>query len=101
MGHLKASDSRVDGAGIGSALVAEQFAFEQTAWNGGAVECYKWLVFARTVVVHGSRKQFFTGAGLALDQYSAVGGSHHVDRIQRAAHADAGADQFVIRPRRG
>ena len=80
MRQLKASDGRVQGAGVGSALMAEQFAFKQPARNGGAVQRHKWFVPARALVVDSSGNEFFAGSGLALDQHSGVGGSHHAGR---------------------
>ena len=97
MGQLKASDGRVQRAGIGAALMAEQLAFQEPARNRRAVERHEWFVPPRALIVDGSGNEFFARSRLALDQNSRVGGSHHTDGVQGPTHSEAGADQLVLR----
>ena len=51
----------------GSFNVSEQFTFYDVFGKGGAMRFNKGLVCAITVVVNGSRNQFFAGTGISLD----------------------------------
>ena len=66
VGKLKAPFACGVCAGEGPALMAEQFAFNEVFWQGGAVERNKGLVGARAARMDGARSQFFARAGFAL-----------------------------------
>ena len=63
VGSLEPPDGLRDRPGEGSALVTEEFAFEQTRRNRGAVDRDKALMPARTGLVNRLRDQFLSGAG--------------------------------------
>ena len=90
---------RVQRAGVGAALMAEQLAFDKPARNRRTVQCDEWPVLARALVVNRSGNEFLARSGLSLNQNSGVGWSHHADCVQGSPEAHAGADQFVLGPR--
>ncbi len=49
-------------------FVAEEFAFEQTHGNGGAVQFHERIGLPRTQIVDGSSDQFLACSRLAIDQ---------------------------------
>ena len=56
------------GSGKGTALITKQLGLDQVFRQGRAVDGHKRLGAARPAVVHGTRKQLFAHAGLALQQ---------------------------------
>src|SRR6266851_3162126 len=63
----KAADMRIDGAGESSALVSEEFAFQQTGGHRRAVHFDKVAATARTEFVNRSGDDFFARSGFAAD----------------------------------
>ena len=59
---FKAADRAGSGAGEGALLVAEQFAFDQVAGNGGHVDGDEGAPLALAVIVQRSRDEFLAGA---------------------------------------
>jgi len=51
MRHLKAADRGVKRAGVGAALMAEQFAFQESARNRSAVQCHEPFVLSWAMIV--------------------------------------------------
>jgi hypothetical protein len=48
--------------------MAKEVAFQQTEWNGGAIQLYEWAPAPRAKVVNRARDQFLAGASFSLDQ---------------------------------
>jgi hypothetical protein len=73
----------------GAFFIAEEFAFEQPAGNGGAVERDEGARVTRTEGVQRPCQEFFAGAGLALQEYGGIGRGHEVKlrqhRLERRA----------------
>ena len=72
--------------------MTEQFAFEQIAWNGGAIDRNEGLVPARRIVMNRFRDQLLSRAALAEDQNGRHGVDHLADRFVDDLHARASAD---------
>ena len=62
------------GAGEGAAAVAEELAFEQVAWDGGAVEGDEGLLGSVREVMNGAGEDFLAGAALARNRPVAADG---------------------------
>ncbi len=75
----------------------KQFAFDQVFRNCSAVDLDKRLIFAQALRVDGVRHQFFTGAGLTIDQNASVGRRHEPDLLAQCFHRDAVANDHVFR----
>src|SRR5579863_6998135 len=74
VGLLELADASAVSTGEGSLLVPEQFAFEQSFRNGGAIDRQKWGLAPGTVLIDRPRHQLFAGSALADDQ------NRHVER---------------------
>ena len=94
IGELEATDFLVDGTGEGAALVAEEFGFEKTGRNGGAIHFDEGTLFARAEIVDGAGDDFLAGAGFAEDENGAAGGSDELDLGHDATDRGAVADNF-------
>ena len=70
---LKASHGAGGSAGEGALLVAEEFALDKIARNGGHVDGHEWSALALAVVVQRPRDQFLAGAGLARNHDREIG----------------------------
>ena len=92
--QLEAADLLRQGAGEGSSLVAEQFAFQQSGRNGGAVQRDEGEVPARTQPVDGARHQLLAGAGFTEDQHVRVGRRNHFHLPQDPPQGRAVADHL-------
>src|ERR1700739_1391981 len=74
--NLEAARLAHDGAGKGTLLMTEQFAFQKIQRNGCAIEFYESAPDAPTGIVNGMRDEFFSRAGFPLDEDSRISGSH-------------------------
>ncbi len=79
MSCLEKSLAAAIGAGEGAALVAEEFALEQSLGKRGTVHRHEGLGGARTAAVNGARHQFFARPGFPGDENGRARGSHLLD----------------------
>ena len=77
MGQFEAANPVFDRAGESSAHMAEEFALEEFARNGGAVHAHERSVLARAAVMDGARDKFLARARFAENQHTGVGGRDH------------------------
>src|ERR1700684_2910794 len=63
------SDTACHRSGVGAPLVTEQFAFQQTCRNGGAIHRYKRACRSIAALVNGFRNQFLASACFSVDQH--------------------------------
>ena len=89
IGLLKTPAALALRAGESTALVAEQFAFEQLLRYGGGVDGHKRSACAGRMLVQGARHQLLTGAGFAS----------HQDRDMALAQTPDGAEHVLHRGR--
>src|SRR4029077_16655510 len=68
IGQFHAPDFLTDRTGESAFFMTKQFAFEQTCWNGGAIQLYKRPLFAPAPVVDRAGNQFLSGSGFAEEQ---------------------------------
>ena len=95
IGLLKAADAAFGRAGECAALVAEQFAFEQRFWNGGAVDGDEGRIGAVAVLEDGASDEFFAGAGFAADQDVEWFGGDAADVFVDVLHGRTLADEGI------
>ena len=95
IGQLKAADALRDGAGEGASLMSEEFAFQQSGWDGRAVQFHEGTGMPRAQVMQRARNQFFSRPGLAIDQDRGIGGSNGFDLPQERAQRSTSADDFL------
>ena len=81
--EFEAADAVAHRAGEGAAHMAEEFALEQFARNGGAIDADERAVGAAGGFVDGAGDQFLAGAALAGDQHRGGGGRDELDLPQR------------------
>ena len=96
----EASRARIDGAGEGALLVAEEFALEQLARDRRRVHRDEGARRARRRLVDRARHQFLAGAALAGDQHRDVARGHASDRLEDLEDRAAAADQAIARAAR-
>ena len=77
----------VIGAGKSALDMAKEFAFEERADQGAAVDRHEWFAHASAFVVQCPRDQFFAGAALARDQHRGVRAGHFGDHCAQGTHA--------------
>ena len=94
IGQLELALARGDGAGECALLVAEQLAFEQVGWNGGAVHFDERAVGERAFLVDVRGQQFLAGARFAHDQDAGIGSRGHGGLFHHAHERRAGADHL-------
>lgn len=82
------------GAGEGSTLVAEQFAFQQTLAQRGAVQADERPVVTRAHGVDGRGDELLADATLSADQRGGTGRGDATDMFPQGPHRGAVADQF-------
>src|SRR5271168_500924 len=92
MGALEAPNAAWDRSCVSATLVTEQFAFEQTCRNGGAIHLHKRSVCSVACLMNGFCNQFFAGACFSVDQHRGVGGSHNLCHSKNAPERCAVAD---------
>ncbi len=89
--HLDLADVRLDRAGEGAALVAEQLGLQQGLGDGGAVDGDE-LALAAALLVNRAGEQFLAGAGRAEQHDRYVGGGDALDGLADLQHLRSGAD---------
>ena len=95
VGRLETALARIDRAGEGPLLVAEEFGLEQVFRQRSAIEAHVGAACARRVVVDGVGDEFLAGAGLATDQHRGRPFCHHADLLENAPHRRRMANQVV------
>ena len=91
VGHLKPADFLLQRAGEGAALVAKQFALEQSGRNRGAVQRDKRQIPARTDTVNRPRHQLFAGAGFTENQHGGVSRGDYFEQLFHPVESGAGS----------
>ena len=92
--QLETPDFLADGTGEGTLLVAEQFAFQQSRGDGGAVEFDEGTGRSRTQLVHGPSDEFLARARFATDEHRGAGGGDRLDLLQHPTQGGALADDL-------
>src|SRR5450755_41591 len=97
VGQLEDAAFLLAGIGKGALFVAEQFAFEQSLRNGGAVDGDEWFGLADALVVQGFGDQVFAGAVFAFEQdRSGLAGGHPAHEVERRPHQRRFGDDFAL-----
>src|SRR5580700_11530778 len=65
--QFKTPDALRDCSGKRAPLMTEEFAFEQSGWNGGAINLDERIRSPRTQIVNRARNQFLAGAGFPIN----------------------------------
>ncbi len=86
----------LEGAGVGSVAVAEEFRLDVGLGDGGAVELDEDAVAAEAFGVDGAGDELFAGAGLAVDEDAAVGGGHEADLLAEGLGGDGFAGEAAL-----
>ena len=73
-------------AGVGAALVAEQFVFHQAFGNCRAIESDEGKIAPRRKVMDGAGEKFLARAAIAEQQHGGIGGGHALRLQRRVAH---------------
>ena len=68
-------------AGLGAVTVAEELGLNMRLGNGRAIQLDEDLIAAQALSVDGACDQLLAGAGLAVDEYPAVGGRHQLNLL--------------------
>ena len=92
MGELDLALGRLDRAGEGALLIAEQLSLEQILGDGGAVDRDKSSRAAATGLVDAAGEQFLAGAGRAEQHDRDVGIGDALDRAGDPGHFRGGGD---------
>jgi hypothetical protein len=95
IGEFKAADFLTDGAGEGAALVAEEFGFEKTAGNGGAIDFDESAIAARAEIVDGAGEEFLAGARFAEEEDGGASGSGELDLGESSLERRTLTDNFL------
>ena len=95
IGKFEPPDAVAQRAGEGASDVAEEFALEQFARNGGAVDADQRPVAALAGFMDGAGDQLLAGARLAVDHHRGVGGGDELHLPQRLLDRSAVADDAV------
>src|SRR5580700_1557841 len=73
----------------------EHLAFEQSGWNGGAIQFHEGSGFTAAEIVNGTRNQLLARARFTINQYRGICRSDNSDLIQHPAQAFAAADDLL------
>ena len=84
------------GPGEGALLVTEDLAFDQVAWQGGAVEGHKRTLGARTALMDGFGANFLAGPAFARDEDCRLAGPGRIDHVIHGLHGQGRSDKAVI-----
>ena len=95
VGELEATNFLADGAGESAAFVAEEFGFEKTTGNGGAIDFDEGAIAARAEIVDGAGEEFLAGAGFAEEQDGGAGGGGKFDLGEGALERGTLANDFL------
>jgi hypothetical protein len=94
-GKFKPSDTLFGRSRKSSLFVTEEFAFDKTGRQCGAVDLNQRPITARTGGMYCTRDQFLAGSGLSQDQNSGVGECNQADLIHHGVQRRAAADDLV------
>ncbi len=75
--------------------MAEEFGFEKTAGNGGAIDFDESTIAAETEIVDGAGEEFLACPGLAEEENSGAGGSGELHLGQGPLERGTLADDFL------
>src|SRR5580700_802115 len=89
---LKPSNTARDRAGEGATLMSEQFAFEQTGRNSGAVHLHKGAIRSVAALVNGLSNQFLACSCFPVDQDRGVGPGHDPHHAEYLLESSAVTD---------
>jgi len=89
---LKPSNTARDRAGEGATLMSEQFAFEQTGRNSGAVHLHKGAIRSVAALVNGFSNQFLACSCFPVDQDRGVGRRNDPHHSEDASESRASTD---------
>ena len=81
VGPLEPALPRLNGAGEGPALVAEELRIDQFAGNGPAIDAQEGPRRPRRMRVNHAGDQFFSGAGLTHQEDRGIGAGHQFDAL--------------------
>jgi hypothetical protein len=73
-------------AGKRTALVTEEFSFDQCFGNGRAVDIDESVIASRAQIVDGASGEFFSGSGCASNQNGSVGWCNAFDHGKKFSH---------------
>ena len=96
IGQLESADTVLHRSRKGATDVAEEFALEQFARDGGAVHTHERGRCARAAVVDGAGDQFLACARFSEDEHVGVGGSHHFDLGEHLLEHGTAADDGAV-----
>ena len=74
--------------GTGAVAIAKELGLDEVFGDGGAVEFDKDAIAAERFGMDGAGDEFFAGAGLAEDEYAAVGRRHEFDLLAQGFEGD-------------
>src|SRR5205807_7466940 len=97
VGLFEASNATQFGPGEGTALVTEEFAFQQGLRDGGTVDGNKGAIGAIAVLIDRTGDQFLAGARLAADENVNRLGGDAANLLVDCLHGAAVADERVTR----
>src|ERR1700678_2537610 len=89
---LKPSNTARDRAGEGATLMSEQFAFQQTGRNSGAVHLHKGAIRSVAALVNGFSNQFLACSCFPVDQDRGVGRRYDPHHSEDASESRASTD---------
>src|SRR6266566_140029 len=92
--QLEPADTLRDGPCKGAALVAKQLRFKETGGDRCTIHFYKRVLAPGAQIVNSAGDQFFSRAGLSLDEHGGIGRSHGFDLLQDGAQRWAFAHNF-------
>src|SRR6266481_1382960 len=76
--------------------MAEQFTLHERYGDRSAIHRDERTFRAKTITMNGARRQFFSRAGLAQNQYIRLRASHALDEVVDFAHVRASTDHVVL-----
>src|SRR5215471_7902620 len=95
VGQFESSHALVRGPGKSALLVAEEFAFDKTGREHGAVDLDQWPVTAGTSGMYRTCNQLLTGSSLAQDQDRRIGGRNQPGLVQRRVEHGALSNDLI------
>jgi hypothetical protein len=78
VGVLKAAGCLSQSSGECSTLMAEELAFQESAWHGRAVQLDVWTVLPKALLMNGPCYKFLTRSSLTVNKDSRIGSSDHL-----------------------
>ena len=95
MSQFKAPDTLRERARERPFLVAEEFAFQEAGWDGGAIECDQGVRAPRAAMMNRTRDQFLSSTGLSLHQHRRAGRSDGADLGKYVLKSRAAPDDVL------